>query len=109
MRIWNRLPSDHVRGERASRIYRTDATSQTDQSSDALDMHLADLYIALAKLKYIKDVNAKTLEAMLRRGLTSMAASVMTEFIVASCIASTVSSILRRSRATESVMSISEA
>jgi hypothetical protein len=74
-------------------------------------MHLANLDVALSKLEckdehrfHIRD----RCHVARRNVLTSIAAKVMTEFIVPSCTASDESCTLRRSRATESAMRSSD-
>lgn len=76
-------------------------------------MHFADLGVSFPELS-VKQVNIRAVgweggEAGVAAGdLTSMAANVITEFIVPSCTANDVSSTFRLSNATESAISTSD-
>ena len=75
-------------------------------------MHSANLDIALAELRAISVADRETKKnrrPATQGDLTSIAASVMTEFMVSSCKARDLSPILRRSKVSESAMSRSEA
>lgn len=80
------LPANHPRSERTCLSYCTDAASYSDELFDTVDMHFSDCNVALPMLrdKYIRVVSRLKGVGMHSRKLTSIAARVITEFMVPS-------------------------
>lgn len=104
------LPAYHPRSKRTCLSYCTDTASHSDEPFDAVNMHFSDCSVALPMLqnRYIRFVSHLQGVRMHGRRLTSIAARVITEFMVPSWIARDISSTFRRKRATESAISNSE-
>lgn len=100
-------PAYHPARERATLPYSANTTSQLDKIFNSSYVDVAYLQVSLAKL--ISGMLGPLVFVQIGNGgPTSIAARVMTEFIVPSCTANEASWIFRLSRLTESAIRMSD-
>ena len=102
------LPTGHSRSQGTGLSNSADTASHRDELLYTSNVHLACSDITFAKLPHVTRQRLRMCQLDVVIALTSIAARVITEFIVPSCTANEGSWTLRRSSATESAMSISD-